>query len=325
LVIAPATANLVARLAQGMANDLLTTVALATTAPVVVCPAMNTQMFHHPAVQENLSKLRTRGTSVVPPDAGVLACGEVGAGRLPDAKELFEEIDKAVTAPILKGLTVLITAGPTREMIDPARFLSNPSSGKMGFALARAALRAGAQHVTLVTGPSHEWVSGPAIQRIEVNSAEEMASAVLETAAQFDFVVKAAAVADWTPVDPENAKKGKKTPGEMTLRLQRTTDILLTLGEKFSTRAAASRPYLIGFAAETDNVVKRAREKRTRKQADMIVGNTIGGNNSAFGRNENTVHIITATAEDSVGPASKDHIADCIWEKASEDRRKGRE
>jgi phosphopantothenoylcysteine decarboxylase / phosphopantothenate---cysteine ligase len=321
-VVAPATANLVARLAHGMANDLLTTVALATKAPLVVCPAMNTQMLGHPAVADNLSTLRKRGTLVVDPDAGTLACGEVGAGRLPDARELLEEIDRAVTAPILKDKKVLITAGPTREVIDPARFLSNPSSGKMGFALARAAARAGAAHVKLVTGPSHDWVSGPAIERVNVVSAQEMATAVLSEAAQVDFVVKAAAVADWTPVE-STATKQEKTPGQMPLHLKRTIDILLTLGQQFETLDPQARPYLIGFAAETDDVAHRAREKRVRKKADMIIGNLIGGGNSAFGRDENTVHIITAASEDIVGPASKDHIADCIWRSACEERFQG--
>lgn len=320
VLLAPTTANLIARLAHGMADDLLTTVVLATRAPVVVAPAMNSQMWSHPLVQANLDRLRdAAGYRIISPDAGQLACREVGPGRLPDAPVLLDAVDDALAPDLLAGARVLVTAGPTREHIDPARFLSNPSSGRMGYALARAAARFGAR-VTLITGPT-TLPTPTHVHVVGVESASQMFDAVLDRAPQQDIICKAAAVADWRPADPQHQKTTKADMSEL-LRFERTRDILATLGQRYGTGADVSGPFLVGFAAETHDVIERARLKRARKRAHMLIANQIGGERSAFGADENTIAIITQDDRvRQIGPAKKSALADAIWRAVIEARR----
>ena len=307
VMIAPATANTLARLRAGFADDLLSTVVLATEAPVLVCPAMNTQMWRHPATQENVTALSGRArTRVVDPDVGVLACKEVGPGRLPDADVLLAEGARLLTPPRLVGVHALVTAGPTREAFDPARHLSNPSSGRMGFAVASSLWRLGAD-VTLVAGPSAQ-ATPHGVRRVDVVTAAEMASAVEAVAPT--VAVMAAAVADWTPreVQPE---KVAKQQGDWSPTLVRTGDILATIA------ARATRPrVVIGFAAESDDVVARAAAKRERKGADGIVANQIGGG-LGFEASDNEVWLIGRGAPIHVPRAPKEHVAERIAEWAA--------
>ncbi|MFW5968489.1 MAG: bifunctional phosphopantothenoylcysteine decarboxylase/phosphopantothenate--cysteine ligase CoaBC, partial [Persicimonas sp.] len=315
-LLAPSTADLIGRLAGGLADDLLTTVILATTAPVVVAPSMNTQMWRHALVQRNLETLRREaGYHVVDPDAGELACKEVGPGRLPDAPFLLDAVDRAVGPARLAGKRVIVTAGPTREHIDPARFISNPSSGRMGYAVARAAAILGAE-VVLVSGPTN--LDAPAgVRLIDVVDARQMHRAVMETAAEVDFICKAAAVCDFRPRE-STQKKVSKQNLDQALELERNPDILAELGEMYG--RSDDGPYLIGFAAESHDVVERARKKRERKKAHMIVANQIGGEDSAFGAERSKVHIIAEGLEREVGPAPKEEIAFEIWEAAVDER-----
>ncbi len=304
IIVAPATANLIARMAHGMADDLLTTLLLATRARVLVCPAMNTQMLEHPATVANLDTLASRdGVTVVPSDHGELACHEVGAGRLPDAPVLVDWCARALAAGTLRGRRVVVSAGPTREHFDPARFLSNPSSGAMGFAVAAAAWEEGAD-VTLVAGPV-ALATPTGVTRIDVRSAAQMADAVARLDA--DVLVMAAAVADWTPSE-QAAHKLKKSEGPWTPTLERTSDILASVA------ASPSRPRLvIGFAAETRDVETYAQQKLEQKGLDGIVANNVGGADGAFGNSENTVALLSTRLETRrVGPLPKREIATCI-------------
>lgn len=306
IVIAPASANVIAKMRYGLADDLLSTILLATGAPVLVCPAMNTHMLQHPATQENLAALRQRlAVHVLDPDAGDLACGEVGAGRLPDPDVIEDAIHVVLEPKVLAGRRVVVSAGPTREHFDPVRFLTNPSTGKMGYALAIAAHRMGA-NVTLVSGPTA--LPRPyGIHVIPVISAADMCDAVLEMEA--DIVVMTAAVADYTPSDAL-AHKRKKQSGPWNPALQRTTDILATLS------ASAKRPrLLIGFAAETQSVEQYAREKLIAKKLDGIVANNVGGPNGAFGNEQNEVTLIREHETRTLATASKASIARdiCLW------------
>jgi phosphopantothenoylcysteine decarboxylase/phosphopantothenate--cysteine ligase len=307
VLVAPATANVIAQLAHGMASDLLTTVLLATTAPVVFAPAMNTQMLRHPAVAANLTRLRDElGVTVVEPDAGDLACGEQGPGRMPDPPELIDGLLDALRPKRLRGQRVLLTVGPTRERIDAARFLTNPSSGRMGFAMARAARHLGAE-VVVVAGP----VSVPApvgVRCVRVESALQMAAAVdAELAAGCDIAVFTAAVADFRPTEVSEGKRGKGTISE-SLALTRNPDILAGVC------ARSPRPYCVGFAAETGDLETKAVAKCARKGCDLIVGNDVSGG-AAFGTDDNRV--VLADAERvlvALGPASKVALAAQIWD-----------
>ena len=313
VLIAPATANVIAKLAAGMADDLLTTVVCATTAPVIVAPAMNTEMFRNLAVQRNLRNLEELGYTIIDPDQGELACKEVGPGRLPDAWLLVEETERVGSPPLLAGKKVLVTAGPTREHLDPARFVSNPSTGKMGFAIARAARMYGAE-VTLVSGPS-SLLTPYGVRRVDVETAQDMYDQVLASAEGMDYIVKAAAVADWRPAETSE-KKVAKTEGTLKLEFERTPDILGTLGEKYG---KSKGPYLIGFAAESHDVLERGRQKLTRKNANMIVANKIGGGDSTFGDDDARVCLITHDGAEWLDRASKREIARKIWKRAVEE------
>ncbi len=314
VVVAPATANVIARMAQGMADDLLTTVLLATRAPVVVAPAMNTQMWEHPRVQANLEVLRqTPRHRIVEPDAGELACKEVGAGRLPDAPVLVQEVDAACGESPMAGKQVMVTAGPTWEFIDPARFISNPSSGKMGHRVAAAAWEMGAE-VTLVRGPvALDAPHGVSI--VEVTEARQMEKAVAARVEAMDYVVMAAAVADWRPQQPNQHKKSKSEMSG-TLELVRNPDILAGLGERFGPGGDEEGPMLIGFAAESEDLVERGRAKLERKNAHLIVANQIGGPTSTFGADRATIHVISREHVTEYPGDRKANLARAIWKEA---------
>lgn len=304
ILLAPATANLIARMAHGLADDLLTTVILATAAPVVVCPAMNTHMLEHPATRANIETLRNRpGTFIVEPDAGELACLEVGRGRLPDAPFLIAEVERAIAPKPLAGRRVTVTAGPTREHFDPVRFLSNPSSGKMGYALAHAAWVAGAE-VHLVSGPV-ALATPYGVNGHRVETAAEMREAVHATPC--DILVMAAAVADYTPEERLTQKK-KKSDDAWVPRLVRTVDILAEVS------TGGARPALVvGFAAETEAVELNAQKKLFGKRLDGIVANSVAGADGAFGNSINRVTLMSHDQTNQyVGPAPKAEIARAI-------------
>ncbi len=291
LVVAPATANLLAKAALGLGDEVVSTVLLATDRPVVIAPAMNTVMFENPAVQANLRTLAARGWHIVSPDAGELACGAVGPGRLPDAEVIVRAVVDALGPRRLAGRRIVVSAGPTREHIDPVRFLSNPSTGRMGFAVAAAAARAGAS-VTLVHGPVS--LTPPAgVRAVPVISAIDMCAAVLAAAEGADAVVMTAAVADYRP-EAASETKQKKTPGPRSLSLVRTPDILAELGAR---RADGARPVLVGFAAETGDPVAEAQAKRARKRVDLVVANDVSAVGSGFGTDTNRVWLVGEAVE----------------------------
>ncbi|MCB9521995.1 MAG: bifunctional phosphopantothenoylcysteine decarboxylase/phosphopantothenate--cysteine ligase CoaBC [Myxococcales bacterium] len=309
LVVAPATANLIGKAAHGLGDDVVSTVLLASSVPVVVAPAMNTQMFLHPAVQANLARLREFGWHVVAPDAGELACGAVGPGRLPDPEVIVAAVAAALApAPQpLAGRKLVISAGPTREHLDPVRFLSNPSSGRTGFALAEAARRAGAQ-VVLVHGP----VALAAPSGVEVRpvvSALDMHAAVVEAARGADAVVMTAAVADWRPAHV-SAQKEAKQDGPRTVTFVRNPDILAELGQR---RAEVGRgPLLVGFAAQTGDPREAARGKLTRKQVDLVVANDVTAPGAGFAGPDNEVFFVSAAGAEPLPMMPKTALAERI-------------
>ena len=265
VVVAPATANIIGKLANGIADDALSTMLLACTKPLFFAPAMNKNMLAHPAVQENLRTLQQRGITFIGPDAGFLACGTTGEGRMKEPKEIFSTVwDALTTTQVLKGRRALVTAGPTYEPIDPVRFIGNHSSGLMGFALARTLARHGAQ-VTLVTGPTHLEVQHPMVERVDVTTAAQMLEACEAAAPTSDIIIMSAAVADYTPetVAPE---KIKKNDDKLVLPLKKTTDILATLGKQ-----KAENQCIVGFALETEHEEANALTKLKNKNADIIV------------------------------------------------------
>jgi phosphopantothenoylcysteine decarboxylase / phosphopantothenate---cysteine ligase len=285
LLVAPATADILAHFAQGIAPDFLSTLYLATKAPVIVAPAMNVNMWEHPATQENLQKLRARGVHVVDPDEGYLACGMTGAGRLAATDAIVEKVRTVLgLRRDFDGQTIVVTAGPTREDLDPVRFLTNRSSGKMGYALAEAAVRRGA-HVVLVSGPTdlpiHESVDW-----VPVRSTEEMRSAVRDRASDANVVIMAAAVADYRPAAAQSQKL-KRGDGGLTLELEPTPDILAELSRGAAQQSG--RRVLVGFAAETERLAENARGKLARKGADMIVANDVTQEGAGFDTDTNIV------------------------------------
>ncbi|HXE78803.1 MAG TPA: bifunctional phosphopantothenoylcysteine decarboxylase/phosphopantothenate--cysteine ligase CoaBC [Rhodanobacter sp.] len=269
VVIAPATADVIARLAHGMADDLLTTLCLATTAPLYLAPAMNRQMWAHAAMQANLAVLRERGVHVLGPAAGDQACGEVGAGRMLEPEALRDALAASFVDEVLRGVRVLVSAGPTYEDLDPVRYLGNRSSGRMGFAVAQAAAEAGAA-VTLVAGPVQLPTPAGVVRRIDVRSAGQMHAAVLAAAPQTDIYIGAAAVGDYRPAHTAEHKLKKQADEGITLALVQNPDILAGLA------AQEPHPFLVGFAAETDDVADYAQDKLRRKGLDMIAANQVG-------------------------------------------------
>lgn len=310
LLVAPATADTLAKFSQGIANDFLSTLYLATTSPVVVAPAMNVNMWDHPATQTNLEILRRRGVTIIEPGSGYLACGMVGAGRLADPERIVAETLASLgVAQDLAGETVLITAGPTLEPVDPVRFLGNRSSGKMGYALARAALRRGAR-VILVSGPTA--LQPPlAAETIFVETAQQMRTAVLDRWERASIIIMAAAVADYH-VKQQSSEKIKRN-GPITLQLEPNPDILSDLG---SLRQAAGKrsPLLVGFAAETEHLLDNARAKLLKKKVDAIVLNDVSRPGIGFNSDRNEVTIVTADQTIAVPEASKEDVAQKIVE-----------
>src|SRR5450432_3345287 len=308
LVIAPATADLMAKLAHGLADDFLTTLYLAFTGPVLIAPAMNVNMWQHPATQANLETLRQRGNHIVEPDSGYLACGMTGPGRLADPEIILEAIRQAspTRRRDLDGETILIAAGPTQEPLDPVRYISNRSSGKMGYALAEAAVARGAR-VILISGPVHLPAPG-GVELIAVRTAVEMREKVMENLKDAGIVIKAAAVADFH-LSKVPDQKVKKTAARISLELDPTPDILAELGRKKEDRL------LIGFAAETQNLQQEARRKLESKNCDMVVGNLVGGADVGFESDENEVLLVLRTGENiSLPRAPKRAIADRIFD-----------
>ncbi|MEK7343979.1 MAG: bifunctional phosphopantothenoylcysteine decarboxylase/phosphopantothenate synthase [Pseudomonadota bacterium] len=333
IVIAPATANILARMAAGIADDLATTILLATDKPVLAVPAMNVRMWHHRATQRNLDTLRSDGIHILEPASGAMACGEYGKGRLPEPEEIVAEIERLLSfvraepvealpfssgserpstgsgrTEVLKGRHILVTAGPTHEPIDPVRYIANRSSGKQGFAIAAAAVRAGAR-VTLIAGPVH--LPTPAgVERIDVETAREMLTAV-EAALPADAAIMVAAVADWRTADAADQKIKKDGSGQPApLALVENPDILATLGRH------AQRPaLLVGFAAETQSIADHAQAKLMKKGADWIVANDVSGD--VMGGDSNAVQIVTAAGIDIWPPLPKDQVATRLIEKVA--------
>ncbi|EPZ39296.1 MULTISPECIES: bifunctional phosphopantothenoylcysteine decarboxylase/phosphopantothenate--cysteine ligase CoaBC [Anoxybacillus] len=283
VLVAPATANTIAKLAYGLADNMVTTILLATKAPVWLAPAMNVHMYEHPAVQQNMRTLQSYGYRFIEPAEGMLACGYVGKGRLEEPETIVALLEQHVASnELLKGKKVLVTAGPTREKLDPVRFFSNHSTGKMGYAIAEVARDFGAD-VTLISGPT-SLVRPEGIQTIQVESAQDMYEAVMEHFQHSDIVIKTAAVADYRPKYVAD-NKIKKQQGDYTVVLERTIDILQTLGEQ------KTHQFLVGFAAETNDVERYAKEKLARKNADMIVANNVVQEGAGFGTDTNIVTI----------------------------------
>ena len=310
LLVAPCTANVLAKFAHGVADDFLGALYLATTAPVLLAPAMNSNMWAHAAVQENLRLLAERGVRFVEPGDGYLACGWMGKGRLAEPEAIVEAAER-VLAPVdsrLRGRRVLVTAGPTLEDVDPVRFIGNRSSGRMGFAVAEEARRRGAT-VTLVAGPTS--IPVPDVHEVvRVRSAAEMHEAVLRRAADADVVVMAAAVADYTP-GTRAPRKMAKEDGPLSLTLVRTRDILAELGA-MRVAMGGRRPVLVGFAAETDDVVSKAREKRLRKHVDLIVANDVSRPDRGFDVATNAVTLVGESGEVAVPLQAKAGVAAAI-------------
>lgn len=317
LLIAPATANLLAKLAVGIADDALTTYALAHRGPTLVAPAMNTFMLGHPTVQANVETLRARGIDVIEPDRGMLACGEEGAGRMPDPPVLIDRVKAHFSSRDLEGQAVLVTAGPTREAIDPVRYISNRSSGKMGYAIAEAARRRGAK-VTLVSGPTALAVPA-GVDVTRVTSASEMREAVMKALPSCSIIVMAAAVADFAPVEVASQKIKKGSADEITITLRKTPDILAEIG------ALKKRPFVVAFAAETNAVESNAREKLARKNADLIVANDVSDASIGFDSGENEVVVFGRDrSETRIAKAAKivvaSRILDLVAQKLSSAR-----
>ncbi|MBV8897547.1 MAG: bifunctional phosphopantothenoylcysteine decarboxylase/phosphopantothenate--cysteine ligase CoaBC [Acidobacteriaceae bacterium] len=302
LVVAPATADLLAKFAHGIADDFLSTLYLAFTAPVVLAPSMNTAMWEHPATMANLRVLRERGVTIVDPDDGWLACGTVGAGRLPEPEQIAEAVDGFKPARRdLEGESILVTAGPTQEPIDPVRYISNRSSGKMGYALASEAARRGA-HVILVSGPV-DLAPPRSVELIRVQTAKEMYDAVLARLPEATIIIKSAAVADYY-LSEVPKQKLKKTAMRLSLDLEPTPDILAAVGDRKGDRL------LIGFAAETQNLIEEARRKMISKKCDMVVANLVNQEGLGFESDRNEVEILTRAGQIvHAGPAEKKEIA----------------
>jgi phosphopantothenoylcysteine decarboxylase/phosphopantothenate--cysteine ligase len=302
LVIAPATANIIGKIASGIADDMLTTIVMATRAPVLLAPAMNVHMWENPICKENMQKLRSRGYRLVDPEAGELACGYEGKGRLAEISVIVEEIRAVLSPQDLKGETILVTAGPTEEPIDPVRFISNRSSGKMGFSLARAARRRGAE-VLLISGPT-ALPFPPNIKGILVRTAAEMREAVLANLEKSTMVIMAAAVSDYRPRE-KSTEKIKKSAENLVLSLEVNPDILSEAGKRKGKR------YLVGFAAETEDLLQNAQRKLAKKNLDLIVANDVSLPGAGFEVDTNIVKLIDAAGKVEELPLmSKEELAD---------------
>lgn len=305
VLVAPATANVIGKMANGIADDMLTTTIITCTCKKIVAPSMNTNMYYNPIVQDNVKKLQEYGMEVISPDSGYLACGDIGAGKMPSPETLLEYILKDLAhEKDMAGKKVLVTAGPTREKIDPVRYISNHSTGTMGYALAKHCMQRGAE-VTLVSGKTS--ITPPSfVKLIEVDSAKEMFEAVKDNYIDQDIIIKAAAVADYTPKN-QSSEKIKKEDGDSSIELTRTDDILEYLGKN-----KKENQFLCGFSMETENLIENSRKKLEKKNADMIVANNLNVSGAGFGTDTNVVTFITKdkTVENSI--MSKDKVAEKI-------------
>ena len=309
VMIAPATANVCAKLAHGLADDMLTTTVLACTCPKLIAPAMNTHMYENPVTQDNLDILRRYGWEVIAPASGRLACGAVGAGKLPEPQDLLQYILREIAFPHdLKGKRVLVTAGPTQESLDPVRYLTNHSTGKMGYAIARRAMERGAD-VTLISGPT-DLDRVPFVETVDVVSAQDMFEAVSARAEESDLIFKAAAVADYTPCD-YSGDKIKKKEGDLSIPLKRTTDILAWLGEH-------RRPgqVICGFSMETRDMVANSQAKLEKKKVDMICANNLKVSGAGFGVDTNILTVITRQGAEELPLMGKEDAAGQVRDRA---------
>lgn len=309
ILIAPASANIIAKMAHGIADDMLSTTVLAAKCPVLVSPAMNVNMFRHPAVQDNLKILESRGVSVIQPDSGYLACGATGEGKLPSEQTLLDYILKEIAKPNdMAGKKVLVTAGPTRESLDPVRFITNHSTGKMGYAVAKQAMLRGAD-VTLISGPV-SITPPPFVNVVKIQSAQELFEEVSSRCDGMDLIVMTAAVADYTPSETRTEKIKKSADGsDLTLLLKRTTDILNWLGTHKS-----ENQLVCGFSMETENVLENSRAKLSKKKADMIAANSLKDEGSGFGTDTNHLTLITKENVCDLPLLSKEDAADRLWD-----------
>lgn len=306
-LVAPASANVIAKAANGLADDMLTTTLLACRCPKIFAPAMNTRMYENPVVQDNMEKLRGYGMEVITPPSGYLACGDTGAGKMPEPETLFEAVIKALTPKDLAGKKVLVTAGPTQEKLDPVRYISNHSTGKMGYAVAAAAARRGAE-VTLVSGVTA--LQPPAgVKVVPVISAADMAQAVKAAASKQDIIVKAAAVADYRPAVTAD-EKIKKTDSALFLSLEQTEDILSWLGAN-----RREGQILCGFSMETEHLLENSRAKLERKKIDMIVANNLKQDGAGFGTDTNVVTLLTKEGTEELPLLSKEEVADRLLDR----------
>ena len=305
MLIAPASANVIGKIANGIADDMLTTTVMASTAPVLISPAMNTHMYENPIVQDNLQKLERFGYKIIAPAVGMLACHDVGAGKMPEPEMLLDWILREIACKKdLQGKKILVTAGPTQEAVDPVRYLTNHSTGKMGYALARCAMLRGAD-VTLVTG-STAITPPPFVQTVAVTSAEEMYQEVTKRAAEQNAIIMAAAVADYRPATV-SAEKQKKQAGDAVLPLSRTKDILAYLGEH-----KPAGQFLCGFSMETQHMLENSRAKLKRKHLDMICANNLKVAGAGFGTDTNIVTLIQAQKEQELPLQSKEAVGHAI-------------
>ena len=309
VIVAPATANVCAKLAHGLADDMLTTTVLACRCPKLIAPAMNTNMYENPVTQDNLDILRRYGWDVIEPASGRLACGAVGAGKLPEPEDLLQHIMKYLAMPHdMQGKKVLVTAGPTQEALDPVRYLTNHSTGKMGYAIAKMAMLRGAE-VTLVTGPT-AVPPPPFVRVVKIRSAQDMFEAVAAAAPDSDFVFKAAAVADYTPAFYADNKM-KKKDGDMAIPLKRTQDILKYLGEH-----RREGQVICGFSMETENMLENSRAKLEKKNVDMICANNLKVAGAGFGVDTNIITLITKDAALELPLMTKEAAANAILDQA---------
>ena len=309
-LIAPATANVIGKLANGIADDMLTTTALAMRCPILVSPAMNTAMFENKVVKHNIMKLRTYGMDIILPASGHLACGDTGAGKMPEPEMLLEYIKRGVyKKKDLVGKKVCVSAGPTREAIDPVRYISNNSTGKMGVEIAKMAAYRGAK-VSLVIGPSNVFVPD-FINRIDIKSAEDMYEEIIKISDSQDIIIKAAAVADYTPANYSD-EKIKKKDGDLSIELSRTKDILKELGERKENNP--KKQFICGFSMETENMEENSKNKLAKKNADMIVANNVKVYGAGFGTDTNVVTIFTKDNEIRLDKLSKLEVAEKIFD-----------
>lgn len=304
VMVAPASANVLAKAAHGLADDMLTTTLLACECPKLFAPAMNTRMYRNPIVQDNIKTLQNYGMEVITPATGYLACGDTGEGKMPEPEFLLECIVKALQPDDMQGIKVLVTAGATREKIDPVRYITNHSTGKMGYAIARAAMLRGAD-VTLVTGQT-ELTPPPGVHTVKVMSAADMADAVKARAEEQDIIIKAAAVADYRPKHSAD-EKIKKKDGDLTLELERTEDILGYLGEH-----KRKGQFLCGFSMETENMIENSRKKLEKKHLDLIAANNLKQAGAGFGTDTNIVTLLSENDIMELPLMSKEEVADAL-------------